>query len=80
MLCCAESYVLRVAPKSADTTERFSRSDTTTGASVLLAGQLIATKLNLANHSNSAPVSSTIKDASTLREYNHGELNDNCIP
>jgi hypothetical protein len=72
-------------------------------------GQLIATKLNLANHSNSAPVSSKIKDADqqfaqfpgklphkvkpgsqigqamindarTLREYNHGELNDNCIP
>ncbi len=86
-----------------------SRSDTNTDASVLLAGQLIAAKLNLANHSNSAPVSSTIKDAdqqlgqfpgklpykvkpgsdigqamindaSTLREYNHGGLSDNCIP
>ena len=86
-----------------------SRSDAKTDASVLLAGQLIATKLNLANHSNPAPVSNTIKDAdqqfaqfpgklpykvkpgseigqamindaSTLREYNHGGLSDNCIP
>ena len=49
-------------------------TSTQTDASLILARQLIAAKLNIANGSDSAPVSSTIADADTLLSAFSGKL------
>jgi hypothetical protein len=50
------------------------KSPTTSDASIILARQLIAAKLNIANGSDPAPVSSTITDADSLLSAFSGKL------
>ena len=50
------------------------KNSTTSDASVILARQLIAAKLNIANRSDGTPVSSTITDADSLLSQFAGKL------
>src|SRR5260370_21663997 len=50
------------------------KTSTTGDASLILAKQLIAAKLNVANGSNPAPISDTLADADALLAAFEGEL------